>query len=122
MLMASWGSRGFLNGVWIKGTCSFQIYLAVPFEAHLLQTPFPEGSSAQYLRSLVPKTIEGMVFGTRDLKVGTWTLWVCEPRRSAFLYRETDPEWKQVRQQPHSFLKDHMCHGDRTTGDDIDHA
>ena len=28
----------------------------------------PEGPSTQYLRSLVPNTITGMVFGTRNLK------------------------------------------------------
>ena len=29
---------------------------------------YPEGPSTQYLRTLVPNTIKGMVFGTRDLK------------------------------------------------------
>ena len=28
----------------------------------------PEGPSTQYLRTLVPKTIKGIVCGTRDLK------------------------------------------------------
>ena len=37
----------------------------------------PEGPSAQYSRTLVPNTIEGMVFGTTDLKsMGAWTLWI----------------------------------------------
>ena len=30
----------------------------------------PDGPSIQYSRSLVPKTIEGVVFGTRDLNIG----------------------------------------------------
>ena len=30
----------------------------------------PEGPSSQYLRTLVPNTIKGMVFGTRILKDG----------------------------------------------------
>ena len=33
---------------------------------------YPEGPSTQYLRILVPNTIESMVFGTRDLKY--WVL------------------------------------------------
>ena len=38
---------------------------------------YPEGPSTQYLRFLVPKSIQGMVLGTRSLKYfGTWTLWV----------------------------------------------
>ena len=36
----------------------------------------PEGPSTQYLRTLVPRTISLMAFGTRVLEIlGTWTLW-----------------------------------------------
>ena len=34
--------------------------------------PYPEGLGTQYMRSQVPNTIEGMVFGTRSLKF--WVL------------------------------------------------
>ena len=34
--------------------------------------PYPEGPCTQHLRTLVPNTIKGMVFGTRDLKY--WVL------------------------------------------------
>ena len=45
--------------------------------------PYPEGPSTQYSRTLVPKTMKGMVFGTRDLKY-----WVLGP--SGLHSRNTD--------------------------------
>ena len=42
--------------------------------------PDPEGPSTQYLRTLVPKAIKGMVFGTRVL-----TYWVLGPSGSETL-------------------------------------
>ena len=35
----------------------------------------PEGPSTQYFRTLVAKTIEGMVLGPGTLNVAAWTLW-----------------------------------------------
>ena len=47
---------------------------------------FPEGPKTQYLRSLVPNTIQGMAFGTRDLKY-----WVLEPSKFlSFVLRSED--------------------------------
>ena len=42
---------------------------------------FPEGPSTQYLRTLVPKTIPSMVFGTRVLKY-----WVLGPSGFVWVY------------------------------------
>ena len=42
----------------------------------------PEGPSTQYFRTLVPKTIEGMIFGTRSLKY-----WVLGPSESVLYLR-----------------------------------
>ena len=44
----------------------------------LLSIPLPEGPSSQYLRPLVPKTIQGVFFGSRILKY-----WVLGPSGSA---------------------------------------
>ena len=33
-----------------------------------LSQTYPEGTSTQYLRPLIPNTIKGMVFGTKVLK------------------------------------------------------
>ena len=41
----------------------------------------PEGPSTQYLRTLVPKTIEGMAFGNRNPK--SWVLGPSEARKQA---------------------------------------
>ena len=46
-------------------------YLAHPFG----RIQSPEGPSTQYVRSLVPDTIKGMVFGTRNRKY--WVLGPC---------------------------------------------
>ena len=39
-----------------------------PYEPTVDIIPNPQGSSTQYLRTLVPKAIYGMVFGTRVLQ------------------------------------------------------
>ena len=43
----------------------------------LLEEHYPEGPSTQDFRTLVPNTIESMVFwNQRPQLLGTWTLWV----------------------------------------------
>ena len=41
-------------------------------EEGIVRQSYQEGSSTQHLRSLVPKAIKGMVFGTKDVK--NWVL------------------------------------------------
>ena len=46
----------------------------------------PEGPSTQYLRTLVPNTIKGMVFGTRDLRY-----WVLRPSGNNIVLKHICP-------------------------------
>ena len=51
-----------------SGLCSTRSARTLQTNAPSLQLACSEGQSTQYSRPLVPKTIEGMVFGTRNLK------------------------------------------------------
>ena len=59
-----WRHRGFLV---VRLLTSSLQRLTFGKQRHIL---FPEGPSTQYLRSMVPKTIPLMVFGTRVLNYG----------------------------------------------------
>ena len=59
-------------------TCQHQLFLSLASSiwSGIGSHSFPEGPSTQDLRTLVPKTIEGMAFGTRILRY-----WVLGPSR-----------------------------------------
>ena len=48
--------------------------------------PYPEGPSTQHIRTLVPKTVKGMVFGTRVLEY-----WVLGPSGSFLNFQPSAP-------------------------------
>ena len=54
-----------VSGWTFQRSCSFEFVLFL-----VVCMCSPEGPSAQYFRTLVPNTIQGMVFGTRVLKHG----------------------------------------------------
>ena len=56
---------------------------------------YPEGPSTQYSRTLVPKTVLGVVFGTRVLKY-----WVLGPSRYVYIYMYRKRESSQIWQFP----------------------